>query len=164
MKTLLETAIEAGVPLPETCKNLDRNFWLNKVSMYWFFEDNRWSLCTRLQKLTQERYFVAECFNVNSENKERCIENVIFIPAPQMHQIAPIIENLAIETYSVKMVNLKFDFTEQGLDKIQHLLCFENDNISENAIYININNNHYAQSYAELYLLLREKGLLETKN
>jgi hypothetical protein len=67
---------------------------------------------------------------------------------------------LAIEVYNVKMVNLKFDFTEQGLDKIQHLLCFENDYISENAIYVNIQNNHYAQAYAEMYLKLKSKNLL----
>jgi hypothetical protein len=151
--TTAELAAQYGVALPETCIELK---WEN-INTHFF-----WFVCDNTQKALL--HIIQE--NRDGENYYRSINGGFahnkfkIYPAPQMHEIAPIIENLAIEVYSVKMVNIKFDFTEQGLDKIQHLLCFENDCISENAIYVNIQNNHYVQAYAEMYLKLKSQNLL----
>lgn len=136
-----ETAIKKGVPIPETCKELN---WQEETMFYWIVDKNKNFVLVDFNELKQ-----LDCPN--------------FIPAPQMHEIA---------THLPQKLGYYYDETQK---RVRHHIKFEEGYVVEIGIFQNkgytvlgydiffsvvLNNNHFAQAYAELYLRLKNLNLL----
>lgn len=132
-------AILKGVPMPETSMKLD---WQGETNFYWhkpkiedpFFE---WQLS----------YGRPDVFNDFVDNN--CVE-IDIIPAPQMHEIAPMLPE--------KIKNEKEGVLRFGMSHIAISYIVFYDNFPKETI--RIKNNHYAEACAELYLKLKNEGIL----
>jgi len=108
------------------------------------------------------------------------------IPAPQMHEIAPLlpmeIDNDGSKTYTTNHVKeyvknstrialpliKSYPLYFRGVyEQESSYICYFIDNFrnkmyhySEMMFEVQINNHHYAQAYAELYIKLREEGII----
>jgi hypothetical protein len=126
---ILATAKKYGVPLPETCIELE---WENETLFYWFAFNNEF-------RLTRNEFGFPDTFSVNYnliENEK--ITNKRNIPAPQMHEIFRCFSQIQLVTTKEYL----------WVSYVKY------------PIHIPIHDHHYAQSYAELFIKLKEKNLL----
>ncbi len=145
-----EIYLKYGVALPETCQKLD---WQSKTLFYWF----NGKLCDRLRFNSLVGVWFAQPIDddgltfLKSENK------VDFIPAPQMHEIAPLLplsfkRNYSSYLYFINHVTIGYSSSKFG----EWVDDYPNNTLMKTFI----ENHHYAQAYAELYLKLKKKGLV----
>jgi hypothetical protein len=181
----IEIALKyVDVALPETCQKLD---WQSKTHFYWF--DGK--LCDRLRFNSLVGLWFAQPIDDDGLTFFKSENKVDFIPAPQVHEIAPLLPEILYYLNRKFITKIAFDlivsetrkteieqFGEYAgilrsyphdkkipcLLKISRILNDEPNSISLNYSFeplsIQIKNHHYAESYAELYLQLKEKGLI----
>lgn len=134
--TTAEIAAQYGVPLPETCKELN---WQKETLFWWVHEQ-------------KEDIFkvVTSSFKKSFENLKMQSETNVFIaPAPQMHEIAKLLPE------RIQKSTLYYIAT---LNSIAYLRSPILGDIVE--LESKVKNQNYAQAYAELYLQLKSKNLL----
>ncbi len=146
----LETAIQFGVPTLETCKELN---WQTKTSFTWVKYTILDELFLAFNVSLGEEYGTCLKYSYNPyensfyfHNNRFRISDVNIIHAPQMHEIASLLrnnDNLFLIAQNNKQSYMKIS----GSYKPQDFM-------------VKIINNHYAEAAAELYLKLKEKGLL----
>ena len=134
----MKTEIEIGVPLAKTCKGLlnDAIFYEDDYpKTYWVWlklkNDCEWFLAS-LE--SDEQYYAGY-----SEDRVECC-----YPAPQMHEILMLLPK-SIDSYLLMIYN--------------DLIAYENP-ANEILISCKIENNHYTESLAKLYLKLKKEDLL----
>jgi hypothetical protein len=134
---LVKFCAEKGVPLPETCKKLN---WQGETHLYWVQDIN-----TEEKELKLCYYDIQTglfCLMYNSKSilsrYGKMYKPEYIIPAPQMH---------ALKTMPKEFISMRGD---------DDMLCFDNHKTRYTQ---NIEGN-IAQAYAELYIALREKGLI----
>lgn len=130
-KDALQTAIDCGVATYETCVVLD---W-NKTKLYWC-KNYYGSL---LVKTLQEVRLLCEKHGENYL--------IVLCEAPQMHEIAQQLPDSVDDFGLIQHTTAVFYLP----------LCFPNSEGN----YVDVKNHHYAQAYAELYIKLRDVGLLK---
>ena len=141
-----ETAIKYGVPMPETCKELN---WQIQTLFAWIKKEGEWIL-----------------INYN----DWCdFGYPIYICAPQMHEIAPLLpfdkDIQPLQGYykwrfsinrnwfkKEKNADIELSYSAQKIDKT---FVNQDKNITIKSV-----NNHYAQAYAEMYLKLKKENLI----
>lgn len=129
----LET-IKKGVPMPETCKELN---WQGETNYFWAYNHN-WILFNQNDLDIADAYF---------SKFEKC-------KAPQMHEIAPLlpisISQIIFEKREVFYLSFR-PIIEKGGE-----LIYEHSHKQFALSNINVlyENNHYAEAYAQMYLKL----------
>lgn len=157
-KTLLEIAIEAGVPMPETSVKLN---WQTKTKYYWIHirKDNVWTWFLSFR--IDDNLFVIKKNGEIEEYSFGFFEHQI--PAPQMHEIAPLLP-FKFETNPIgNQEKGRFYHWFSSYSSIGYSNFPLGTYLEEIQLEQSIENNHYAQAYAELYISLREKRLLLNK-
>ena len=140
--TTAEVAAQYGVPLPETCKELN---WENIDTNFF------WLVCNNTQRallhIIQENRFGEKCYHpVNNgfaHNKFKVY------PAPQMHEIAKLLPEKLLNYKGYESVEFCENEKVMGYGILNRFLATE------------IKNHHYAQAYAEMYLKLKTLNLLK---
>jgi hypothetical protein len=164
--TSSEVALIFGVVTPETAEKME---WKHKTSRVWYrrVESMPYTLCNVFRHNDKVRLCSA---TDNSLVDILHIENfaTYTVPAPQMHEIAKYLPNEIL-------VDAKYDNETDILfllNVCKKSIYYEtNDNIKygcskakgfEEKSYVAIENHHYAQACAELYIELLDAGLLKT--
>lgn len=136
MKTTKQIAIKYGVPMPDTCKELD---WQDDVLFYWYYEYQEWLICTHIEL----------------EESNNRYDKLFVVAAPQMHEIAqelPMSIVIEDERFSLDLMTYSYF-------KKSHFLRYKN--IAEKRKYGEFcENHHYAEAYARMHITLRNLGLL----
>lgn len=143
-KQLIEFCADKGIPLHETCKKLN---WQGETFFFWCFDysNSDWNICYydlqagSYKSITNNKSII--CNDDVDENPE------YVIPAPQIQEIAPLLPpKIYYITDSAEFFhindNIGYDDDRDGLFEVQ------------------IKNFHFAQAYAELYIALREAGII----
>lgn len=157
---ILETAIRYGVALPETGELLrkDANFVeLDEDNDYGAdFHPTTFFYWLRIKEGKKSQMIDREWCLYTSFEREQLYSgffggDVECVPAPQMHEIAKMLPE-----------TIKQDGKKHDLTALMHEgLCYQSRVISESELFLTyIQNHHFAQAHAELYLKLREAGLL----
>lgn len=140
MTELEKQAIKYGIPMPETCKELD---WKKQTLFYWARDtklDLDWIIvpfelyCTETNKNLSARYDI--------------------IPAPQMHEIAMELP----KTIYYKETTFYLDLII--LDSFEQYLKYNDEYYKKSVFEIEIKIFHYADAYAQMFLKLKELNLL----
>lgn len=132
-------AIEYGVPMRETCEQME---WQKETSFAYLIDNietgRKYDVELFLLSFIDEKEDLIHCFSLDRivVVKRRFSETKI-IYAPQMHEIIPMLPPFANATY-------------------QNILQSIVDRIS-----IKVENNHFAQACAELYINLKKEDLLK---
>jgi hypothetical protein len=147
-------AIEYGVPMPETCVQID---WQGQTFFFWLKSiSGKWYLVNKAKKPFSNIICYHEA-NILQIEKSLILDWVIVVPAPQMHDIAPLLPKIVINneltTYYIDLVTL-----DSGN---QYLRYNTEKGICYKELKVEIKNHHYAQAYAELYIKLKNEGLLK---
>ena len=189
---LLATAKKYGVPLPQTCIELE---WKEPTNFIWVKEEEGYKLHSKsdymilyllasakfsksamiefkdiekdIPKTTPNRNAnsrleqgklsafteILTLLGVNTEAIycQDDIQEIEGIPAPQMHEIAPLLPPFSNSSYQTVF---------QKTLKNELVYC---ENVEER-LFVSVENHHYAQAYAELFIKLKEKNLLPNAN
>lgn len=160
-ETILQNAIEFGVCNPYTAKLLD---WKIPTKYIWVFlcngkpESKTPYLAIKIpphyehtlsgERIWRENEIVVFENTPNIRNLEDLSE---WCYAPQMHEIAPLLPDVV---HAKDMGNLNYPY--YFFSKSYFIGYGSKDFISSE-----VQNRHYAQAYAELYIKLRDAGLLK---
>ena len=157
---LIAFCTDKGVPLPETCKKLNwqgKKFvpWQHKTFFFWFhFRENGKEYVELGIKYMYPKvgddprgYFYVSYDTYQKWEDKDIISPMFVYPAPQMHEIA---KNLPPK--------INYDFKQ--MEFINHCDVIGYDGDNEHIFEKNIVNLHYAQAYTELYIELRDAGLI----
>lgn len=132
-------AIKYGVPTLETCKKLQ---WAYETNFYYVGKN----LVTRIEKELAGDY----------DTKE-------YIPAPQIHEIMPVLPICVLQEVVGYGKKQAYYFNLIPIIDKTGVVIYENkagrgelQNICRD-----YDNNHYAEAYALMYILLKNKNLLQ---
>ena len=138
MNSEQKQALEFGVPLRETCVKME---WQKETFFFWVKDvtstiEEIWDVC--YLDVQSDSYKTANNNKSLLSTDDEEYKPEYIVPAPQMHEIVPLIEK-------------KQGFA--GVEIIGSYLCFV-------SYKFKIENHHYAQAYAELWLKLKSEGLI----
>jgi len=146
--TTQEIAIKYGVPMPETCKELD---WKQETIM-------RWAVCQytgrvliyarRLNTFGSVVYFGLD--------GEFAHNYYYFVFAPQMHEIAPLLPSKLI--LPTEYGNAPHELRISTWNLSQFLIGYCSQGTTRMCCISHPN--HYAESYAQMYIKLKSENLL----
>lgn len=125
-----ESAIKYGVPMPETCKQLN---WQRQALFAWIKKESEWILIN----YSDWKYF----------------DYPTYISAPQMHEIAPLLPTTLGTQSGNRILTTKNNSLAYSFDTAPY-------NVDLIVGRINIINNHYAEAYAQLFLKLKKENLI----
>lgn len=151
-----ETAIKFGVVLPETAKQLD---WQEPTTFYWVKYKGNYEIVIALKKNVFNVHFAFFLERPQSANNDYFHSEKLedFIPAPTMQEIArelPNVINIPKHNY---IGGCPFRLCNEN-----YQLFYHNDHNSIGFdTTVSIKNYHFAQAYAELFLKIRNAGLLK---
>ena len=145
-----ELSIRYGVPIPDTCKQLD---WKEPTLLCWVYQQPYDGYTSDFWKCTLVSWAV------ESGND--------YILAPQMHEIAiflPIYivyktKNTIRKFYPDKKNEAFINIYTNPETSVSHL-SYANILNGATPLYQNITNNHFAEAYAQMYLKLKQANLL----
>ena len=144
MITQEEISAKFGVPLPETCKELN---WENKT--FYFYKDG--CLCSQLRYSPLVNFWLATPIDSDGITYFKARYKEDFIPAPQMHEIAPMLPE-KIDGYQSNGQNIWYQLLSKSMSK-QLVYGYKND--FDDKLCVNIIDWNYAEAYAQLYLKLK---------
>lgn len=142
-----EIARKYGVPVPETCKELD---WKGESNYYYYNGE----LCYGLRFNKLIGYWFAKPVNDDGLTFFKSVDKNYFIPAPQMHEIAPLVAGFAASQEMHIHQNVYQDFTAMQFVLSSTL------NPVKRLPYVNIDGSNYAEAYAQMYIKLRRASML----
>ncbi len=133
---LLAISKQKGVPILETSKQLD---WQQPTEKVWVRTayNNEYSVMT-LKELEYEKSLLDMTDGIGYSS--------VICAAPQMHEIAPLLP---------PFINASYQTVFQKTLKNELVYC---ENVEER-IWVSVENHHYAQAYAELYIKLKSEKL-----
>lgn len=161
--TTLETAIEFGVVTPETSEKLN---WEKPTMLQWAWSDNE--------------VMLVDCNDydyISLHNVSGLVPYDKLIPAPQMHEIAPLLPMFIVCITGEHYIWNKVKHEAEVKDKIETFYLTlhsiepnsEYQLIYENPTYPfdlgsnycqHVFNNHFTEAYAQMYLKLKKEGLI----
>jgi hypothetical protein len=162
-----EIAIKFGVATPETSEELQ---WEEETFFRWFHPTKGvFFLCTSTSYINsdgQKRYVLSDVKNGNQ------ISNTTFVygtPAPQMHEIAKHLPVFIMNDTGKKYIAgekigqpiIYRNFLCYGFNGNQIAELYYSTQYDEEEYSVEIGNHHYAEAYAQMFIKLREAGLLE---
>jgi hypothetical protein len=134
----LEIAQKYGVPTPETCKELG----FEPCNMYWHISENNqhWALCLKGGTVIQ------------NTNGYYFSDDLIVYNAPQMHEIAQLLP--CEDKYTGAYIVLNGNYLACSHAKYEKCVTIYK--------YMNVmvENHHYAEAYAQLYIKLKKENIL----
>ncbi len=157
-KELIQFCADKGVPLPETCQKLD---WKDESGFYW-------------KKITDHETW----YNLYYHNGRESIfiggdgvfreigAKIVHYDAPQMQEIAPLLPvKLRLNTGYDYDGNDTYSNFEFKIRNYPNWHIFYDGETSYADYYVKdfkfgTENHHYAQAYAQLYIALREAGII----
>lgn len=135
----IAAATSYGVPMPETCKELD---WQGETLFCWV-ENTKGEIIIWQNSVFDYMLVASDKYGSNVIDKPKKLCN-----APQMHEI--------VVRLPEKLVNY------EGYESVD--FCESNKKIGYGVINrffsTEIENNHYAEAYAQMYLKLKEVKLI----
>jgi len=142
---LLAIAKKYGVPLPETCIELkgNINFYKSLNNLYPEIDLHPKTVYYWYRVKNTNKWFLDTDFTSEQTHGGYSPSDVEVLPAPQMHEIAPLLPPFI-------SVGIKCGFV-LAKDTLSYGSCYYNTPIHDH---------HYAQAYAELYLKLKPENLL----
>lgn len=146
--TIKEIALNYDVPMPETCQKLD---WKKETLFYWIKHKDWKEWHIKFYKEIQ-----ITLLEYKGEYK--------VLPAPNAQELFEALP----ESIKYENEDPEIGLIEWYLSITKQFVCYEcsYENFSETTrdivFDIKIQNNNLTQAFAEMYILLREKGLLPT--
>lgn len=141
-----EIAIKYGVATLEKSAEFD---FLGNTIWVWYQNDvTEWCLIRR------------------SRLRNMRMSNVTVIPAPQMHEIAVLLpEKIIIEEYAdldkTKTIKHECYLSLLAYESVGYWLEYQSLDAQQSWYPYQVKNNHYAEAYAQMYLNLKQEGLLK---